>query len=191
MGQAQAEGSPAIAIVGMGARYPGARDLRELWENVLARRRQFRRFPDGRLPLSEYHDPAPRAPDKTYGTRGAFIDGFEFDWVSRRIPKKTVDVTDISHWLALEVALAALEDSGYTKDTLPRQRTGVIVGNTMSGEQSRTSLMRLRWPYVARSLRTAADARGLPAGTVAELEGTMEQYYKSVFAPVTEDTLAG
>jgi len=38
----------------------------------------FRQFPDQRLPLSEYYDPDPATPDKTYGTRGAFIDGFQF-----------------------------------------------------------------------------------------------------------------
>jgi hypothetical protein len=37
--------NPKIAVVGMGCRYPGARDIRQLWENILARKRQFRSIP--------------------------------------------------------------------------------------------------------------------------------------------------
>jgi len=182
---------PRIAVIGIGCWYPGASDLRTFWENVLARRQQFRRFPEQRLPLSEYYDPAPRAADKTYATRGAFIDGFEFDWASQRVPKKTFESADIIHWLALEVALEALRDAGQGPDTVPTERSAVVLGNSLTGEQSRSNYMRLRWPYVRRVLRAAAEARGLPHGLVAELEETMEETYKSVFPSITEDTLAG
>ncbi|NEN97569.1 MAG: hypothetical protein F6K50_19185 [Moorea sp. SIO3I7] len=73
-----------IAVIGMGCYYPGANNLQQLWENILTCRRQFRRTPDVRLPLSEY--PYSTIPDKTYGNRMAVIDGFELDWANRRIP---------------------------------------------------------------------------------------------------------
>jgi enediyne polyketide synthase len=180
-----------IAVIGLGCRYPGARTPLQLWENVLARRRQFRRFPDRRLPLEDYYDPAPRAPDKTYATRASFIDGFEFDWAGRRIPQRTYESTDVVHWLALEVALSALEDSGYTPETVPTERSAVLVGNSLTGEESRAWTLRLRWPFVRRALRASAGARGLPPDVVEELVSTMEEVYKSVFPPVNEDTLAG
>ncbi|NEQ20249.1 MAG: SDR family NAD(P)-dependent oxidoreductase [Microcoleus sp. SIO2G3] len=180
-----------IAVIGMGCHYPGASEIRQLWENILAKRSQFRQFPDGRLPLSEYYDPDPLAPDKTYGSRAAVIDGFEFDWVSKRIPKTTVESTDIVHWLALEVALKALEDAGYTRESVAKERSGVVLGNTLTGEQTRSSTMRLRWPYVRRALRAAAKVKGLPPQVVEELVETMETFYKSAFSPITEDTLAG
>jgi enediyne polyketide synthase len=41
--------NPAIAIVGLGCRYPDAVAPSELWENVLAQRRAFRRMPEERL----------------------------------------------------------------------------------------------------------------------------------------------
>ncbi|MEA3436525.1 MAG: beta-ketoacyl synthase N-terminal-like domain-containing protein, partial [Thermodesulfobacteriota bacterium] len=86
----------------MACQYPDARNPRQLWENVLTRRRQFRRFPNQRLPLNDYYSPDPTAADKTYGYRAALIDGFDFDWASRRIPFSTFKATDIVHWLALE-----------------------------------------------------------------------------------------
>lgn len=190
MSATQQTGS-GIAVVGLGCWYPGARGPRELWENIVARRREFRRLPDGRLPLADYHDPDPAVPDKTYGRRAAVIDGFRFDWAGRRIPKATYECTDVVQWLALEVALQALADAGLDTARLPRDRTGVIVGNTLTGEHTRSQAMRLRWPFVRKTLLAAAAARGLGASAAAELAVTMEGIYKSVFAPVTEDSLAG
>src|SRR5208337_2654367 len=64
-------------------------------------------------------------------------------------------------------------------------------GNTLTGEHSRSQNMRLRWPYVKKVLKAAATKKRLPPQMIAELTETMEVYYKSVFAPITEDTLAG
>lgn len=183
--------SNQIAVVGMGCRYPGASDLRQLWENILTRRRQFRRMPDQRLPLADYHDPDRTVPDKTYGAKAAVIDGFEFDWINWRIPKTSFESTDIVHWLTLDVAQRAVEDAGYSREKIPTERTGVILGNTLTGEQTRSQTMRLRWPYVRRVLIESAKTKGLSAGQITDLAETMEIYYKSVFAAVTEDTLAG
>jgi len=181
----------AIAVIGMACHYPGAGDLKTFWENILARRREFRRFPDQRLPLAEYYDPDPYMPDKTYADRAALIDGFQFDWIKRGIPKAVVESSDIVHWLALDVALRALDDAGYTRQEIPRDRTGVILGNTLTGEHARSQYMRLRWPYVKKVLKTAAQHKRLPSDTIDDLVDTMEVYYKSAFAPITEDTLAG
>ena len=181
----------AIAVIGMSCYYPGAADLKSFWENILARKRAFRRIPEQRLPLAEYYDPDPSISDKTYGDRAAVIDGFEFDWVKRGIPKTVVDSSDIVHWLALEVALRALEDAGLTRQSIPSDRSGVILGNTMTGEQSRSQQMRLRWPYVKKVFTSTATQKGLPTAVIDELLGSMETSYKSAFAPITEDTLAG
>lgn len=181
----------AIAIVGMGCQYPGARNIRQLWLNILAKRRQFRQIPDVRLPIAEYYDSDRFIADKTYGDRAAVIDGFEFDWIERRIPQQTVQATDIVHWLALETANDALKDAGFTRQNVTTAKTGVILGNTLTGEQTRSNGLRLRWPYVRRALIASAKARKMSDAAVAALVETMEQFYKSVFAPVNEDSLAG
>ncbi len=183
--------SQPIAVIGMACRYPGAKNLVELWENILAKRQQFRDMPKERLPLSEYHDPDPATPDKTYGRKAAVIDGFDFDPSAYRIPKSTYAATDIVHWLALATALEALKHSRLKLETLPREIAGVILGNTLTGEETRTGTLRLRWPFVRKVLRRAAEAHGLPDDALGELEATMEELYKSVFPAVSEDTLAG
>ncbi|MFK8184466.1 MAG: type I polyketide synthase [Phormidesmis sp.] len=182
---------PKIAIIGIGCNYPGANDLKTLWENILSKRQQFRRSLDTRLPIADYYDPDPMATDKTYGDRAAVIDGFEFDWVKRRIPKTTFESTDVVHWLALETAFKALEDVGYTRETVPTERTGFILGNTLTGEQTRSTTVRLRWPFVRRALQTTARAKGMAEPAIEELLSLMEEVYKSAFTPITEDSLAG
>jgi acyl transferase domain-containing protein/NAD(P)-dependent dehydrogenase (short-subunit alcohol dehydrogenase family) len=182
--------SVSIAVIGMGCWYPGASSPRELWENILTKRRQFRRTPDNRLPLSEYYDSDPSFPDKTYVNRMAVIDGFRFDWVNKRIPKSTFESTDIVHWLALEIADKALLDAGYTRESVPSEKTGVIVGNTLTGEISRTTSLRLRWPYIRRALREAAQNK-LDPERLSEIERQMEWYIKSSLPEINEDSLAG
>lgn len=180
-----------LAVIGLACNYPGAKTPLELWENVLAKRQQFRKMPDERLPLADYHDPEKSASDKTYSKQAAVIDGFNFDWQSHRIPKSTVESTDIVHWLALETALAAIKDAGYSAESLPNNTTGAIVGNTLTGEFTRANTMRLRWPYVKKVLQGVTNKRNYSPDEQAALLQEMEIAYKSVIPEVDEDTLAG
>lgn len=175
----------------MGCWYPGSRGLRELWENILSRRVQFRRMLDQRLPLGKYFNEDKEAPDKTYGQKASYIDGFEFDWAGRHIPKSTVDSTDLVHWLTLEVTLRALRDAELSEEQLPKEKTSVIIGNTLTGEISRSVNMRLRWPFVETALRKSATELGLDQNKTNELAQYMESVYKSAFHRIDEDTLAG
>ncbi|XOF34006.1 MAG: SDR family NAD(P)-dependent oxidoreductase [Candidatus Electrothrix sp. YB6] len=183
--------STPIAIIGMACHYPGAKNLRSFWENILTQRRQFRPIPASRLSAADYYDPDPGAPDKTYCCRAALLDGFSFDPVRYRVPRSAFESTDIVHWLALQVALASLEDAGFKKNAVPKERSGVILGNSLTGEYSRAQGLRLRWPFVRRVLQAAAQEKGFSFSCAADLIDTAEAYYKSIFAPVTEDTLAG
>src|ERR1044072_22112 len=148
----------AIAIVRMACRYPDARSPDELWENALAQRRAFRRIPAERLNLDDYLSPDRQSPDRTYSTEGAFIEGYEFDRARFRVPGVTYRAADPAHWLTLDVAAAALQDAGFPEGKgLPREVTGVFLGNTLTGEFSRANTMRLRWPYVRRVVRKVLE----------------------------------
>ena len=79
-----------IAVIGIACLYPGAKTPLELWENILARKQQFRQMPDVRLPIAEYYDPNPETADKTYQNKAALIENYSFDWISKKIPKQEV-----------------------------------------------------------------------------------------------------
>jgi len=181
-----------IAIVGIACRYPDASSPGDLWENVLAGRRAFRQIPDERLRLEDYWSPDPAAPDRFYTRKAAVIEGFEFDRVKYKVAGSTFRTTDMTHWLALDTAARALDDAGFADgDGLPRASTIVIVGNSLAGEFTRANLMRLRWPYVRRTLSSALTEIGWDDDQLAGFLPGLEQRYKSAFPPIDEDTLAG
>jgi enediyne polyketide synthase len=184
--------SGRIAIVGMACRYPDANGPEQLWDNVLAGRRAFRRLPDERMRLADYWSSDPAAPDRFYSTKAAVIEGFEFDRVAFRVAGSTYRVTDLTHWLALDTVSKALDDAGFPAgEGLPRRNTAVIVGNTLTGEFTRANLMRLRWPYVRRVVSSALHDHGWDDAEVADFVRDLEPRYKLPFPPVDEDTLAG
>jgi enediyne polyketide synthase len=181
-----------FAIVGMACRYPDARSPQELWENVLAQRAAFRRMPPERLRLTDYYSPDRQVPDRTYCPMAAVIEGYEFDRARYRISGGAYRSADLAHWLALDVAAQALDDAGFPEGRgLPREATGVYLGNTLTGEFSRANLMRLRWPYVRRVLDAALVDEGWLADARADFLASLEERYKSPFPPVGEETLAG
>ncbi|HEV3001337.1 MAG TPA: polyketide synthase, partial [Solirubrobacteraceae bacterium] len=179
-----------IAVVGLACELPDASTPEQLWENVLARRRAFRRLPPERLALEDYFSADRSAEDRLYATEAALVEGYEFDRVRFRVPGAAYRAADLTHWLALDVACRALADAGFSGgDGLPRETTGVVLGNTLTGEMSRAALMRLRWPYVRRVVESALD--GLGPAARRELLGRIEATYKAPFEPVGDESLAG
>ncbi|WP_024875062.1 type I polyketide synthase [Saccharomonospora piscinae] len=181
-----------IAIVGIGLRYPDAASTKDLWDNVLAGRRAFRRLPDERMNHADYYSPDPNATDRFYTQKAAVLRDYQFDRLKYKVAGSTFRSTDLTHWLALDVAAAALADAGFPDaEGLPRETTGVVFGNSLTGEFSRANLMRLRWPYVRRTLAAALTAKGWDDDETGAFLRDLEPVYKAPFPPVDEDTLAG
>ncbi|MBL0887266.1 type I polyketide synthase [Myceligenerans indicum] len=181
-----------IAVVGIGLVYPDADSPDELWTNVLAGRRAFRDIPDVRTRLSDYWSPDPGAPDSFYSRKAAVLRDYQFDRVRHRISTATFRATDMTHWLALDVADRALADAGFPGGAgLPARTTGVVVGNTLTGEFTRAGLMRLRWPYVRRTVADQLRAAGWDAPAIDEFLTGLEPRYKAPFPVPDEDSLAG
>ncbi|HKN98714.1 MAG TPA: type I polyketide synthase [Pseudonocardiaceae bacterium] len=184
--------SARISIVGIGLRYPDATSPDELWENVLAGRRAFRRLPDERMNHDDYWSADPQAPDRFYARKAAVLRDYEFDRVAHKIAGSTYRSTDLTHWLALDVASRALADAGFAGGAgLPRRTTGVVIGNSLTGEFSRANIMRLRWPYVRRTVAAALAAKNWSDDETAAFLQDLEVQYKAPFPGIDEDTLAG
>ncbi|MDQ1745631.1 MAG: enediyne polyketide synthase, partial [Pseudonocardiales bacterium] len=185
--------STPIAVVGMACRYPDADDHQQLWDNVLTGRRAFRNIPKVRLNPEDYFDPDPATPDQHYTRKAAVIEGFEFDRVKYRIAGSTFRATDMTHWLALDTAARALADAGFPGGVgLPGMQTGVFIGNSLTGEFTRASVMRLRWPYVRRTVAAAlAEQADWTPARLASFLDALEEQYKAPFPPIDEDSLAG
>ena len=191
-------GAARIAVVGLACRYPDADSPAELWRNVLAGRRAFRRLPDERMRAEDYYSADRTAPDRHYTRTAAVIEGFEFDRVRYRVAGSTFRSTDMTHWLALDTAARALADAGFPdgggiarRTGIPDANVGAVVGNSLTGEFSRANLMRLRWPYVRRTVGAALREEGWADQELARFLDLLEQRYKSPFPAIDEDSLAG
>lgn len=181
-----------IAIVGLACCYPDARSPDELWKNVLAQRRAFRRIPDERLSLADYFSADRDSPDSLYSTNAAVIEGYEFDRLRFRVAGETLRAVDPIHWLALDTANQALEDAGYTDAVgLPRQNTGVLVGNTLTAEFSRAATIRLRWPYVRRRIAALLTEENWSNERRYSFLKQLEDTFKEPFPPISAESLAG
>ncbi|MTJ81254.1 MAG: SDR family NAD(P)-dependent oxidoreductase [Telmatospirillum sp.] len=183
-----------IAIVGMACRYPDAETVRHLFENSLARRQSFRRIPDQRL-STDYIDLSGVSRDCSYMGQAALIRGFRFDRDRFRVSAASYEATDLTHWLALTVAQEAIADIQFRKQRFHPDHDAirVVVGNSLTGEFSRSGVMRLRWPYVRtvmeRHLRRQSPDHD--SGEIDRLLREIEADYKSPFPVPNEDHLAG
>ncbi|MEK6408066.1 MAG: SDR family NAD(P)-dependent oxidoreductase [Acidobacteriota bacterium] len=184
--------SNSIAIVGVACVYPDARSAIELWQNALAGRRAFRRIPPERLRLEDYFSANRDLADHTYSSEAAVIEGYEFDRVRFRVSGDSFRSADPAHWLTLDVAARALNDAGFHDgESIPRDTTGVFLGNTLTGDVSRAGVLRLRWPYVRRVVQAALVNEGWSVEQRRPFLNKLEEVFKQPFPAVSEESLAG
>lgn len=181
-----------IAIVGIGLEYPDASSPQDLWDNVLAGRRAFRDIPKDRTNLDDYWREDATSVDHFYSRKAAVLRDYEFDRLKHRVSTATFQATDMTHWLALDTCGRALADAGFPEGSgIPQGRSGVIIGNTLTGEFTRAQLMRLRWPYVKRTVASQLHTLDWSSSAIQEFTTELEARYKSSFPIPNEDSLAG
>ncbi len=135
------ENSPAdIAIIGMSALFPGARDLRSYWQNILNKVDAVHDAPD--TWAKPYFDPNSTENDRIYTRKGGFLgDLAEFNPLEFGIMPNAVDGGEPDQYLALKLARDALRDAGYEQRPFNRQKTGIILGRGTYVNRGNTTLM--------------------------------------------------
>ncbi|MEV6325384.1 SDR family NAD(P)-dependent oxidoreductase [Nocardia sp. NPDC051787] len=120
----------AIAIIGMGCRYPGGvRGPADLWHLLTTETDAVTEVPAHRWDVNAFFDPDPDAEGKTYTRWGGFVDGVEeFDAGFFDISVGEARMLDPQQRLLLEASWEALEHAGYPASRLEGSRTGVFVG---------------------------------------------------------------
>ncbi len=174
-----------LAVVGVSALFPGTLDATGFWSDILAGTDRITEVPPSHWLLEDYHDPDPATPDKTYATRGAFLDPVAFDALTWGIPPTLVPATDTSQLLALVVAHRVLEDAtrGTWASSPLKDRTSVILGVTSAQTLLGEMVSRLQHPVWIKSLREA----GLPESKVQEAVKRISDHY----SPWVEGTFPG
>ncbi len=132
-----------IAVIGVGARFPGAENADAYWDMLSNGRDGIRKVPADRWDAEQFYDPTPATPGKMITKQGGFMDGVDqfdphFFGIS---PREAVHI-DPQQRLLLEVTWEALESAGIAADQAVGSRTGVFVGisaNDYSRLQSGTT----------------------------------------------------
>ncbi|MGH3380662.1 MAG: polyketide synthase, partial [Actinoallomurus sp.] len=119
-----------VAIVGIGAVFPGAGDAPAFWGNIRAGVDAVTEVPSHRWDQSVYYAPGETgAADRFYCRRGGFVDELaDFDPTRFGIMPAAVDGTEPDQLLALRAAAEAIADAGGDDGLPDRSRVGVIIG---------------------------------------------------------------
>ncbi len=112
-------GDQAVAIIGLGCRFPGAESPAAFWRLLCEGRDAITPVPAGRW------DPAAGDAPAWGGFLGG-IDSFDAEFFG--IAPREADLMDPQQRLLLEVAYEALEDAGIVPRSLAGTRAGVFVG---------------------------------------------------------------
>ena len=123
-----------IAIIGMGCRFPGAKNPAAFWELLRNGQDAIGEVPADRWDIEAYYDPDPQAPGKMYTRYGGFLDRIDqFDAAFWGISPREAAKLDPQQRLLLEVSWEALEQAALNPDKLVDSQTGVFIGITSIG----------------------------------------------------------
>src|ERR1700694_4295191 len=118
-----------IAIVGIGCRFPGARDPEAFWQLLHDGVDAITEVPSDRWDINAFYNPDPDVPGKMSTRWGGFLEHVDqFDPHFFGISPREAGHMDPQQRLLLEVAWEALEDAGQAPHRLAGTQTGVFIG---------------------------------------------------------------
>ncbi|NEO96270.1 MAG: polyketide synthase, partial [Moorea sp. SIO3G5] len=122
--------SQAIAIIGMGCRFPGGgAGPQEFWDLLHQGVDGISEVPQDRWSIDDYYDPDPETPGKMYTRYGGFIEQIqEFDPHFFGISGRETISLDPQQRLLLEVTWEALELAAQNPQELEQTKTGIFIG---------------------------------------------------------------
>ena len=185
--------SVPVAIIGMGCLFPRADGLGRYWANVRDGVDAIREVPPTHWDPDDYHDPDPKAPDRTYARRGGFLDPVDFPSLDFGIAPANLDATDTTQLLGLMVAKAALDDAGYGTGgrAIDRERVSVLLGVTGTLELVIPLGARLGHPIWRRALKEAGVAEPVASEVVQRIADSYVGWQENSFPGLLGNVAAG
>lgn len=114
-GASRGDAREPVAIIAMAGRFPGAADVEQFWENLLAGRESITFFDDAELDPSI--DAALRSDPAYVRARGVVADVEMFDAAHFGMSPREAEIMDPQQRLFLELCWECLERGGYAPDS--------------------------------------------------------------------------
>jgi malonyl CoA-acyl carrier protein transacylase len=119
----------AIAIIGIGCRFPGAKNPEEFWQLLREGRVAVTQVPPERWDVDAFYDPNLESDNKMNTRWGGFLEDVDkFDPLFFGVSSREASAMDPQQRLLLEVTWEALENAGLAPAQLAGSQTGVFVG---------------------------------------------------------------
>ncbi|MDP3458799.1 MAG: beta-ketoacyl synthase N-terminal-like domain-containing protein [Hyphomonas sp.] len=181
-----------IAVVGMGAIFPGRGDTTGFWRDIFEARDLITDTPETHWLIEDYYDANPLTRDKTYGRRGGFLSPVAFDPLAFGIPPAQLQTTDSAQLLALVAAKMTLDDAERDSGgKIDRTRTSVILGVASATELTAHMAGRLQRPAWVNGLRQYGIAETDVQAIATRIESHYAEWKESTFPGLLGNVVAG
>ena len=118
-----------IAIIGIGCRFPDAKDQYEFFDNICQGRNSVREVPADRWPANNVFDKCMEAPNRSVSKWCAMLDDIEgFDNRFFSLSPREASQMDPEQRILLECAYHSLENTGLPLERFVKSKTSVIIG---------------------------------------------------------------
>lgn len=166
-----------IAVTGMACIFPGAGNLAEFKANLENGYDAITEVPQHRWdPV--FYDPESTSTDRFYCCRGGFIDeNARFDPFAFGIMPVAAEGAEPDQLLSLKISYDALLDAGYDIDTVPGQRTGIILGR---GNYIGSGMVRLEQNVRTAQQLVTSLKELIPGISEAELNRVKTEFQKKL-----------
>ncbi|MGV4981467.1 type I polyketide synthase [Streptomyces sp. NRAIS4] len=156
-----------IAVIGMGCRFPQARNIEEFWAGLVGNVDAVTPIPPERFDVSAHYAPAARTPGRTVSRHGGFVpDPFGFDPGFFGISPAEALTMDPQHRLLLMVVREALDAAGIPAPDIRGSTAGVFIGQATADYAGRPAG---EDSLAAHTLREATGShfRAMAAGRIS------------------------
>lgn len=182
-----------IAIVGMGAIFPQARNLKEFWDVILDKKDCITDITNTYVGIEEIFDPRPFVKDKSYCKRAALFPSVKFDLVEFGIPPIMAEAISVTQLLSLMVARDTLIDAGYHgENTRPfnNEKTSVFMGATL-GSPAFPLFVRSNHQQFSKILKTCGIADESVEKIIQKLLNVFDDWQESSFPGFLSNVVTG
>jgi acyl transferase domain-containing protein/thioesterase domain-containing protein/acyl carrier protein/phosphohistidine swiveling domain-containing protein/SAM-dependent methyltransferase len=121
--------SEPVAIIGMSGRFPGARNIDDMWQILAQGKEAVTEIPIERFDWRNFYGNADNRADKMISNRCGIIPGVkEFEPLFFEISPKEAEAMDPRQRLLLQESWKALEDAGYGPFHIKKNKMGIFTG---------------------------------------------------------------